>query len=35
VGYSKKESHQQAAREALAKLRKNEALRTKVLEVKK
>ena len=35
VGYSKKESHQQAAKEALAKLRKNEALRTKVLEVKK
>ncbi len=35
VGYSKKESHQQAAREALAKLRKNETLRTKVLEVKK
>ena len=35
VGYSKKESHQQAAKEALAKLRKNETLRTKVLEVKK
>lgn len=35
VGYSKKESHQQAAKEALVKLRKNEALRAKVLEVKK
>ena len=32
-GYSKKESHQQAAKEALAKLNKNNALRTKVLEV--
>ena len=35
VGYSKKESHQQAAKEALARLRKNDTLRAKVLEVKK
>lgn len=34
MGYSKKESHQQAAKEALARLKKNNALRTKVLEVK-
>jgi ribonuclease-3 len=34
LGYSKKESHQQAAREALAKLKKNNVLRTKVLEQK-
>ena len=34
IGYSKKESHQQASKEALAKLNKNSALRTKVLEVK-
>lgn len=33
LGYSKKESHQQAAKEALAKLNKNNTLRTKVLEV--
>ena len=34
IGYSKKESHQQAAKEALTKLNKNNALRTKVLEPK-
>ena len=34
MGYSKKESHQQAAKEALARLKKNNTLRTKVLEVK-
>jgi ribonuclease-3 len=34
VGYSKKESHQQASKEALSKLNKNNTLRTKVLEVK-
>lgn len=34
IGYSKKESHQQASKEALAKLNKNNALRAKVLEVK-
>lgn len=33
IGYSKKESHQQAAKEALARLNKNNALRSKVLEV--
>ena len=35
IGYSKKESHQQSAKEALTKLKKNNALRTKVLEVEK
>lgn len=35
IGYSKKESHQQSAKEALRKLKKNNALRTKVLEVEK
>lgn len=33
IGYSKKESHQQAAKEALARLNKNKTLRAKVLEV--
>lgn len=35
IGYSKKESHQQSAKEALTKLKKNNALRTKVLDVEK
>ena len=35
IGYSKKESHQQSAKEALTKLKKNNALRTRVLEVEK
>ena len=35
IGYSMKESHQQSAKEALTKLKKNNALRTKVLEVEK
>ena len=34
IGYSKKESHQQAAKEAIAKLNKNKTLRARVLEVK-
>lgn len=34
IGYSKKESHQLAAKEAIAKLNKNKTLRAKVLEAK-